>query len=88
MKGWKKEFNRGEMMTEDVIMILTNGFTLLLILSIQLLLPNVSRRNILLGVKISRDKMREERVKKIIGGFRGENIVVGIMGMVINFSTI
>lgn len=83
MRIWKKKFDRGEIMTENMFMLLINAFTLLLILLLQILIPSISRRNILLGVKIPRDKMQTDEVKKIVKGFKRENLIIGIIGIIL-----
>lgn len=69
-------------MSENMIILLINGSTLLSLLLFQILIPNISRRNILLGVRIPRDKMKTDRVKEIIKGFRRENLILGIIGII------
>lgn len=65
-------------MSEKMIMVLFNVFPLLIILITQILYTRVSRKNILLGVKIPEDKMETDEIKKIVKGFIMENIIVGI----------
>lgn len=65
-------------MSERIIMVLFNGFTLLVLLILQTLTPRITRKNILLGVKIPEEEMKSKEVKNIIQGFIKENLIVGI----------
>lgn len=70
-------------MGEELTILLLNGFILMLLLLMQILIPNISRKNILLGVKIPEEKMATSEVKEIIKGFKRENIFVGIPTLII-----
>lgn len=65
-------------MSERIIMVLFNSFTLWILLIMQILTPRITRKNILLGVKIPEEKMEADEVKKIIKGFQRENLIIGI----------
>jgi uncharacterized membrane protein len=72
-------------MSENMITALFYGFTLLILLILQILTPRITRRNILFGVKIPEDKMETEEVKKIIKGFRRETLIIGIPALILIF---
>lgn len=65
-------------MSEKVIMVLINLFTLSLLLIMQILIVRISRKNILLGVKLPEEKMQTVEVEKIIKGYTKDNIIVGL----------
>lgn len=65
-------------MSERIIMIMINVFTLLFLLIMQILIVRVSRKNILLGVRLPEEKMSTVEIKNIIKGYTRENILVGI----------
>ena len=64
-------------------MVLFNSVVLLILLIMQILMPRITRKNILLGVKIPEEKMETDEVKNIIKGFKRENLIVGIPVLVI-----
>ena len=70
-------------MSEKMIMLLFNVFILLIILVMQILTTRISRKNILLGVKIPEEKMETDEVKKIVKGFIRENIIVGVPALIL-----
>ena len=70
-------------MPEKMITILFYWFTLLILLILQILTPEITRKNILLGVKIPGDKMKTEEVKNIIKGFRKETLMVGVPALIL-----
>lgn len=70
-------------MSERIIIVMFNSIMLLIVLLTQILTPRITRKNILLGVKIPEDKMKTDEVKKIIKGFIRENIIVGIPTLII-----
>jgi len=70
-------------MTEKGIILLSNVFILFLVLITQVLIPIISRRDILLGVKIPEEKTKTPEVKGIVKGFRRENIIVGVFAIFI-----
>ncbi len=70
-------------MTENMTMLLVNGFTLLSLLLFQMLIPSISRKNILLGVKIPENKRKTHEIQKIIKGFRWETLIAGIVGIIL-----
>lgn len=74
-------------MSEEMIMLLYNIFILGILLAIQLLIPNVTRRNIFLGVKIPEDRLKTDEIKEIIRGYRTETTIVGVI-LLITSSTI
>lgn len=70
-------------MSERIILVMFNSIMLLIVLLTQILTPRITRKNILLGVKIPEDKMKTDEVKKIIKGFIRENIIAGIPTLII-----
>ena len=70
-------------MSERIVMVLFNSVVLLILLIMQILMPRITRKNILLGVKIPEEKMETDEVKNIIKGFKRENLIVGIPVLVI-----
>ena len=64
-------------MSEKMITVLFNGTVLFILLILQTLTPKITRKNILLGVKIPEDKIETEEVKEIIKGFTRETLIVG-----------
>lgn len=70
-------------MSDKMIMVLFNGFSLLILLVFQILTPRVARKNILLGVKIPEEEIKSENVKRIIKGFIKENLIVGIPALIV-----
>ncbi len=70
-------------MSERIIMVLFNSVVLLILLIMQILTPRITRKNILLGVKIPEEKMEADEVKNIIKGFKRDNLIVGIPALVI-----
>lgn len=70
-------------MSERIFMGLFNSIVFLIILLTQILTPRITRKNILLGVKIPEEKMKTDEVKDIIRGFTRENIIVGIPALII-----
>ncbi len=82
----------GIMVSEKMIMLLYNAFILLTLLVVQLLIPNVTRKNIFLGVKIPEDKFNTDEVKKIIKGYRIETIIAGglllILSLIIGYKSV
>ena len=75
-------------MSEKVIMLLFNVFTLLIILVVQLLTPRISRKDILLGVKLPDEKIQTPEIEKIIKGYTKENIIIGIPLLILIVSLI
>lgn len=71
-------------MSEKIMLLIYNAFTLLILLVVQLLIPNVTRRNIFLGVKIPEDRFKTDEVKKIIKGYRFETVIVGVILLIIS----
>lgn len=71
-------------MSEKMIMLIYNAFMLLTLLAIQLLIPNVTRKNIFLGVKIPEDRFKTDEVKDIIRRYRIETTIVGIFLLIIS----
>lgn len=70
-------------MSEKMIMVLFNVFILLTLLVMQILITRISRKNILLGIKIPEEKMRTEEVKNLVKGYTRENLIVGIPALII-----
>lgn len=65
-------------MSEKMIMLIFNAIILLVVLITQTLITKISRKNILLGVRLPEGKIETEEVKKLIKGFVRENIIVGV----------
>lgn len=70
-------------MEERMFFTLLNAVILLIILVIQAMLPYVSRRNILLGIRLPQEALESKEVKEIIRGFVVTNIVLGLISMVL-----
>ncbi|MGO3751681.1 MAG: DUF1648 domain-containing protein [Peptoniphilaceae bacterium] len=71
-------------MSEKMIMLLYSIFILLILMIVQLLIPNITRKNIFLGVKIPEDRFKTDEVKKIIKGYRVETIIVGAVLLIVS----
>lgn len=69
-------------MSNGLINALFNVFTLSILLVAQMLTTSISRKNILLGVKIPEEKIKTDDVKAIIKGFKKENILVGLPSLI------
>lgn len=65
-------------MSEKIIILAINIFTLLILLIMQILIVKTSRKNILLGVKLPEEKVQSVEVKTIIKGYTRENLIIGI----------
>lgn len=65
-------------MSENIVLALFNGFTLLIILLTQILIPRITRKDILLGIKIPEGVTKTDEVKSLIKGFTKDNLIVGI----------
>lgn len=70
-------------MSDRIIMVLFNAGVLLILLIMQILMPKITRKNILLGVKIPEENMETDEVKDIIKRFKRENLIVGIPSLVV-----
>lgn len=70
-------------MSEKMIMVLFNVFILLTLLVMQILITRISRKNILLGIKIPEDKMKTDEVKNLVKGYTKENLIVGIPALIL-----
>ena len=70
-------------MSEKMTMALFNGCVLLILLFTQILIIKMSRKDILLGIKIPEDKMKTGEVKEIIKGYTRENLIIGIPALII-----
>lgn len=69
----------GKVMSGEMTLVFFNIFIVLVLLIVQLLIPNVTRKNILLGVKIPEDQLKNSRVKEIIKKYRIETSILGTM---------
>ena len=70
-------------MSEKISMVLFMACTMFLLLVIQTLTTRISRRNIVLGVKVPEEKIKTKGVQHIIQGFIRENMSVGIGTLVL-----
>ena len=66
-------------MSGEMILMISNVFIVFIIFVIQMLIPNVTRKNILLGVKIPEDQLKTPRVKEMIKRYRIETSILGII---------
>lgn len=68
-------------MDEKVFIVLLNIGILFLVLFMQILIPYISRRNILLGVKVPLEALNTREVKGIKKGFIISNIFIGLISI-------
>lgn len=70
-------------MSEKMTMVVFNVFILLTLLVMQILITKISRKNILLGIKLPEEKMKTDEVKELVRGYTKENIIVGIPALIL-----
>lgn len=64
-------------MSENTLFFLTNAFMIILLTSLQLVLPLVSKRSVLLGVRLPKKALDSREVALLIRKYRKATVLVG-----------
>ncbi len=75
-------------MTELKYLMIIYAFTIIFLVAMQLLVPKLSRRGLILGVSIPEDSLNREEVRNEVAGFRRMTIILGLILILIMIAVV